>query len=227
MNILSIIGTGVALANYRKAKAAYEALEEKQATIQAAVTTYNENKYALLDAYEENEADAFRYEENERPDGLNTGVVLRVANLVGKLFKARGSVVMTNTSHKAIHIKEIEAVWFVLDVPLNIFEKLTSTNASDQHIYPDQWIAPGQTIEFQLPGGVSSLGEYQGELRDAICEAAGKKLITSCPKINVEGIAKTNYKVQWTYDTKDDKTVHQFYTNGKDTVLRYCGEAGL
>ena len=226
---LGLLAIGGAWLNYRKAKAEYEALKEKQETLQAAVDTYNLEKNEKYDEWE------YKYlygvdevEENNRPDGIEVSTVLRVGNIVGKIMRVHGSVVMTNTSNQTILINKVAARWFLFNQYIYIIEDLKSTKESEQSVYVGKYIKPGDTLEVQLQKGYASFvsgdEESFGEdlmpkLRETICEACGKKLITSCPKVSIEGLEKANFKVWWGNDN------HSFYTNSKPGVLRYCGEA--
>ena len=78
-------------------------------------------------------------------------------------------------------------------------------------------------MEISLPSGISALynedkKNINGELRDLICDAAGKKLITSCPKISIDGGVTADIRVDW----GDDKVA---LSRGVKGVLRYCMEA--
>lgn len=223
---LGLFAIGTAWLNYRKAKAEYEALEEKQQALQAAVDTYNMEKYEDYD--ERQDAKAYK-EETHNPGGLEVSTVLRVGNLVGKYMRVRGSVVMSNTSDKPIRIIAVEARWFIFSNYVYIIESLTSAEESTQHVMVNKTIQPGETLEVELQKGISSLVNEKGEillgqLRDAICTAAGKKLITSCPKINVEGLETANFRVWWGNGI-NEYVSPSYYVNGQPGVLRYMGEA--
>ena len=210
MTGLGIIGTAAAYANYRSAKAEYEALKEQQEGLVAAIQTYNSSKYD--ESYE-------RYAEtpdNAIPSEMKTTTILRVGNLVGSLFRYEASVVFSNiSSDKTYHIKRV-------GVKCAVFGVITD----DKPIVCDKTIAPGETAEIILPKKLSKgTGDFMSKLRDLICKAAGKSLITSCPKISIEGVEKANIKVTYTVDGEEQEKTY-FY-NEKPGVLRYCGEAYL
>ncbi len=215
MNIFSIIGTGAAFLNYKKAKANYEALKEQFDALQAAVQTYNYHKY-----------DEYAEHIDTKPIDLMPGVhmttILRVGNLVGKnIFRAQTSIVLSNTSDSTYHIHNAIAECMVLKTYVNMFE--VNGGQISQRIIVNRDLQPGETMEITLPGGVSSWDETKlGELRDLICQAAGKKLITSCPKLNIENGATGDIQVQWSLGEDSVKTAR---TIGLPGVLRYCGEA--
>lgn len=211
MSPITITSVGAALLNYRKAKADYEALVEKQEALQDAVRTYNSNK---LDEY----IDSIDTKDNPMPSGLLVTSILRVGNLVGKMMRAKASVVLTNVSSQPIHIKGVQVECVVLDVPVQMFKFEADAKPLAQSVVYNKDIQPGETIEIGVPGGISSLGEKQGELRSVICDACGKRLITSCPKISIEDGQKADIRVDW-----GDGNVG--IVLGKPGVLRYCGEA--
>ena len=224
MNLVGAIGTAAAYANYRSAKAEYEALKEQQDGLVAAVQTYNSSKY---DEYINQQADS----NNEIPDGVKTTTILRVGNLVGSVFRVQPSVILSNTSNKTYYIRSVSARFFFQELPILIhslkwdgfdfdFDKLSDS------IIVDADLLPGQTREIQFEKGLSVLTkEGMEQMRDLICNAAGKKLITSCPKLSIENVEKANIKVTYTEDGENQAKTY-FY-NEKPGVLRYCGEAYL
>jgi hypothetical protein len=224
MNFVGAIGTVAALANYRKAKAEYEALKEQQDGLVAAIQTYNSSKY---DEYINQQADS----NNEIPDGVETTTILRVGNLIGSVFRVQPSVILSNTSNRTYYIRSVSARFFFQELPILIhslewdgfdfdFDKLSDS------IIVDADLLPGQTREIQFEKGLSVLTkEGMEQMRDLICNAAGKSLITSCPKLSIENVEKANIKVIYTEDGENQPKTY-FY-NGKPGVLRYCGEAYL
>lgn len=215
MNELGIIGTAAAYANYRRAKADYEALKEQQDGLVAAVQSYNNSKY---DEY-------INRQEGDPVDfmpGVKMTTILRVGNLVGDLFRVQASVVLSNTSSETYRINSVAADCRVLGcivVPLSYYTK----NPIPQQKAVNKSLAPGDTMVINLPSGISALynekkENINGELRDLICDAAGKKLITSCPKISIEGGVTADIRVDW----GDDKVA---LSRGVKCVLQYCMEA--
>lgn len=213
---LGIIATGAAFLNMRKRKKEYEELVEKREGLVAAINAYNSSSY---DAY----INSIDTKETEAPAGVTVTTLLRVANLVGKLMRVRASIILTNTSTKPIYIHSVAA-------DCKIFGEYVYVVASDgskvgQEIIDLVELKPGETQEFQLRKGISSF-ESIGRLREAICTAAGKRLITSCPKLNLEGVEQADVRIQW--DTREDlATIKEWRVIGKPGTLRYCGEAGL
>lgn len=212
MTGLGIIGTAAAYANYRSAKAEYEALKEQQEGLVAAVQTYENAKYDELYARDSVNTTP----DNAIPSEMKTTTILRVGNLVGSFFRYEASVVFSNiSSSKTYHIKRVEVKCAVLGMITD-----------DAPIVCDKTIAPGETAEIILPKKLSKgTGDFMSKLRDLICKAAEKRLITSCPKISIEGVEKANIKVKYTVDGEEQEKTY-FY-NEKPGVLRYCGEAYL
>ena len=224
MATVGLIGTGAAYLNLRKAKQELAELEEQQAGLEAAIQTYNYNKF---DEYYERTIDTA---ENVMPSGVLVTSLVRVGNLVGKIMRVRVSVVLSNASDERYFISSVGADAFVLDSQIVVYS--TDGQGLKQEISVDKWLEPGETMEIQLPGGLSTIVNMEtkqedlGSLRDAICEACGKKLITSCPKISINGdLEKADILVRYTTETGHDLITG--VTRGKRGTLRYCGEAVL
>lgn len=214
---LGIIATGVALLNYRKAKNEYDSLVEQRDGLMAVIDSYNQHR---LDPY----VDSIDTQDTQFPQGLQYSTLLRVANLVGQIMRVHTSVIMTNTNDKPIILHRIAA-----DCSL-YGEELTVANYSTKAAVPQEVVKlielqPGETLEVQLPKGVAAPSVI-GRLRDNICAACGKKLITSCWKVNLDGIEAAKIRIDWSW--KEDTTaIKAGIVNNKPGVLRYCGEAGL
>lgn len=210
------LGLIAAIPAYRQYQAAidrYNDLVEYKMGLAAAIRAYNigkNDRYLLGHMVDE--------KPNEAAPGLLLAPMLRVGNLVGKLFRVQASVVMTNTSSVPIWLSKISVECSVLDAPIKVYSFKSSDNEVAQTVSPNKEIAPGETMEIKLPGGIASLGDLNSQLRDLICEAAGKKLITSCPNTSIDDGIKADIRYWW----GDNK---QCYMIGKPGVLRYCGEA--
>lgn len=208
MNLVGAIGTAAALANYRRAKADYEALKEQQDGLIAAIQTYENTKY---DELENRISDP----NNEIPSGMNTTTILRVGNLVGSFFRYEQSVVFINSSDKTYHIQSVKVRCAVLGMDMG-----------EAKIACNETVAPGAVVEIisgkKVLGGT---GDFMSELRDLICDAAGKKLITSCPKLSIKGAEEANIEIIYTVDGENQEK--KYWYNEKPGVLRYCGEAYL
>lgn len=236
-----LIATIPLFSKYKAAKAEYEALLEKQAGLQAAVASYNSSKLDSYLAYmAKDEPD------NIYPEGVFVTTVLRVGNCVGKLMRVHNALVFTNTSNKTYYIGRCYAdskigdyQVIVTDISeaiknaLNPLNFSTGVDSGDIKVVEQVGygvaLEPGQSIEVYLPHGVSMLFDpttgngKMGWLRDLICKAAGKSLITSCPKISIDGAITSDIRFAW--NTKEEGIKHECILRNKPGVLRYCGEA--
>lgn len=213
---------------YRQYQAAidrYNDLVEYKDGLEVAIRAYNIGKnetYLLNHMVDE--------KPNEAAPGLLLAPMLRVGNLVGKLFRVQASVVMTNTGSTPIQLDKIRVECNVLDAPIKVYKFKEGDNEITQSIDVYKTINPGETLEVKLKSGISSLGDLNGQLRDLICEAAGKKLITSCPNTSIDDGIKADILYNWQNASlpKEQRTnddLKQCYMIGKPGVLRYCGEA--
>lgn len=228
MNALSIAATAAAYKNYKEAKKKYDDLKEKSDGLEAAVKTYLQER---LTDYENSESYKAQENPNDRPEGLLVTSILRIGELNQKLMKAGVSVVMTNESSKTYYIGYVGAqsqIWG-LSVPISSINVLNKESKLITGINVDQFISPGQTIAIELPKGYSALYSEQGDslmenLKNFICETAGKKNILSVPKINMngDGLETCNIEIQWTEEK--GHTVNRCFWNGKPGTLRYVGE---
>lgn len=213
---LGIIATGAAFLNMRKRKKEYEELVEKREGLVAAINAYNSSSY---DAY----INSIDTKETDAPAGVTVTTLLRVANLVGKLMRVRASIILTNTGTKPIYIHSVAADCKIFGEYLGIGN--TDGVRVSQEIVSLKELQPGDPMEIQLRGGICQFKEIS-RLREAICAAAGKRLITSCPKLNLEGIEQADIRVRWS-EADDMANVKEWRVLNKPGVLRYCGEAGL
>lgn len=239
MATLGLIATGAALLNYRKAKSDYDALIDKRDGLMAAlnmitdaVDQYNEHKYdeQHLDA---SDHPSSIYTEDEQilqndtlPDGLHVTTILRVGNLVGKLFYGKSSIVFINTGDTPVYVLSAQVDPSIFGDSLMMFEpgvkNLQNQKAADDIIIVNRKIQPGETIEIEGKRFVSVLEDME-RLRQLICDAAGKRLITSCPKLNIEKGQASDMLIKWGGEAyKPEKQTVIMKMPG---VLRYCGEA--
>lgn len=227
MSGLGLLGTGLAWINYRKKKAAYEALLEQQETLQAIVNEYNDNKYNPF-GFEQNNEEAT----NDIPEGLYYSTILRVSYMVGKMCRVRPSLVVMNKSDKSYLIKSFRiAQCYVLGKPVVVYDKdIFNQDPNDPKKTPDgetvnYTIKPGEVKEFSLPQGITTFvdedGSMMDKVRQMICDAAGKKLITSCPKINIQGVEDADVVLEWSEDGGSMNTGWLYNIPG---LFRYCGE---
>ena len=218
MGVLPVIAIGGAAANYAKAKREYdEAVAERDAmlaalNISADYIQDREDRFDELLEQGEAETDG-----NSPVQSIQVSSVVRVGNLVGKLFRANVTLILSNTSDdKNYYITDLQATPRIFGEETRGYVAKTNVQFT---------LKPGESKEIQLGGGKTSLdGATLDRLRKAICEACGKKLITSCGKINLTGIAETdvvfNYGNGLTYAGSTPAKYR-----GIASVLRYCGEA--
>ena len=236
MNTVGVIGTGAAFVNYRDKKAAYDALVEQHDVLNAVYATYNEK--ALFEKYtaeydqiiEEvaehdlaNELNSIERNQNNRPDGLKVTTLLRVANLVGnKFFKASNTFYFTNCGNEDIYVNYIEFQCNIINPETNKIQyiPLIINKSELKDLSINSTIKVGETKSFST--GTCYSGGSDEVLRKIVCNACGKKLITSCPKISINNIELASFRVHWGKNGRD-----VFYTNDQPGVLRYVGEAGI
>ena len=225
MTGVGIVGLGAAFANYQNAKKEYEALEERYEGMLAAVSTYEANK---LNAYIE----SLDIRPDDFPSGLMFSTLLRVGNLVGERFRCQASLVVSNISKHPYYIGSASVDCKVLDCPVVVFSSKLLTDGAkqlEQTTAYNKVIAPGETVEIFMPAGISTLynkedgDSLMGEFRDLICSAAGKKLITSCPKTTIEKGETADILFTWREgETGEMKTCSVLSRIG---ALRYISEA--
>lgn len=213
MNALSITGTVAAALNYKSAKAEYDALLEQKNALKAVVAMWNNTKYdELIEKLDSNATESMQ--------GVKITAVCRVANLVGSFYRQKVSLVLTNESSNTYYIGGVEAKCFAFDYQVG-----------QMSVKADKLLEPGQTLVLD---GIAANMNAQGtdvlpQLREVICAAAGKKLITSCPKLNIDGdLLTANIKILWRISNNaSQEGLKEYYINGMRGVLRYCGEASL
>lgn len=227
MNPLSLVGTAAAYANYNKAKANYNKLKERADSLSAAVQTYLQDRQSLI---EENIPVEIR---NDRPDGLLVTSILRIGELNQRFFKVGTTVVMTNISDRTYYIRSVEAKCSIWGIPIPVLSinvlGRDMQNVS-QSVIVDKYIKPGETLDIDLPKGVSEIISENGEslkenLKNFICETTGHKNILGVPKTNLngDGLETANISINWLNDS-NDHTLKNAFWNGKPGTLRYVGE---
>lgn len=238
---LGLFAIGGAWLNYRKAKAEYEALEEKQQALQAVLDTYQMTRYEDYDAMMDNE-----HGKNERPDGLLVSSILRVSNLTGKMFYARSIITFTNAGEKPIFVKSVTAQPYldietfkggkhIEEVPVYLYRldwNDFTTKPTPDNLLVQQTIQPGETIEVKYPISISTIADADGDslmealryillnMNNVSYDVAGKRYMTSCPPTTVQGMEKANILVYWAKDSE----VKNFSMVGVPGVFQYCGE---
>ena len=250
MTGLGIIPTIAALKNYKNAKAEYNNVlaryNEFQSIAEALFDDWTQN---INDYNEAKDGEYLRHldfgiQEDNKPEGVDAVVLLRVANLVGKLFYAQPVVVLSNSSKKRYSIHAIDADMAVYGSGIQLFKieanmsDLVGAKKIQNRIEPNLVLNSGATMYFALPFGITGIGEESiKKLRDYICQVCGKKLITSCPKVNVIGasgkereLIDTSILVEWRLYENKKGEVGDLQTGvwvDKPGIIGYRGEAGL
>ena len=216
MNILSTIVTAIAVVKYMKVLKEYNTAanenDENKELVMLAIETYQTQQNKLKDKYEtkiETETDG-----NSRLSSIQVSYILRVGNLVGKYCNAQMTLVISNTStDRTYYLSEFKAQPTIKGYLAGTIFKNTNT------IY----IRPTETVE--VPFGRMVLANFDMDmLRNLVCEKAGKKLITSCPKTTIEGVTTADIEFEYVGEGKAGVPTRAIY-NGVDGILRYCGEA--
>lgn len=219
--------------NYRKAQANLEEVIERRDTLITGVKTYQQYLEELNEWQEEiklqAELDAIKVDEVNNPDGLQVTTILRVANLVGKYYKAKISVLFSNTTKdKVFQIEQISSTCYFKDQAVMSADYTYPTRKSLECV----WVRPGETVEKDFDAKTYKLPELAKEMRDYITAYCGKSLITSCPKVNIDDkVENANILFTWKseslIDHKIDEKFNTAQYRAKPGVLRYCGEGGL
>lgn len=221
MTGLGIIGTGAAWLNLKNAEAEYAKLKEQQEALEAAIQSYQFSR-----DYET----GVDTKPNNMPEGVEYTGMLRVSNVVGQMFRAQASIVMTNTSDETYYIRYARIDTFFEKLPILIYNLdwdgliPSGSHQVPQNILVNQYIQPGQTLEFKFDRGLSALpAEQMNKLRELLCVVAGKRLVTSIidPVNIIDGIT-ANIVFGWM--KKGETELNECYTNGKIGVLRYMTE---
>ena len=229
-----LIAAVPAFTQYKKAINHYNNLVEHQEALVTAVGTYNFHK---MDDY------YLSHLTNEKQDnpvpGLLIAPMLRVGALVGKLYRCQASVVMTNTSDRAIEFSPGFSIENVLcDEPVKVYKvewggfwhfmDFNEIPIPQKTTKPFR-IKPGQTLELMITGGISGMdGDKLENVRQMIYAATGVGIITSCPKVSIENGVRTDVRFHWYYvdDIHDGIAWNkkEYYGVGLQGILRYCGE---
>lgn len=228
MAVTGIVATGAAFLNYRSAKKDYDALVEQRDGLLSAVKMFNSQKD---EEYIEQLQKEYAASEISFPEDVKCTAILRTSYLVGKLFRCLASVVITNLSDKTYQIGRVAADCFVQGVPVIVkdLDAALSSFSTDaktvkQEAGANITLRPNETAEIHIAGGVSAVPDM-GALRQMVCDACGKKLITSCPKVSIENGIKADILYTWRED--GEKDWHTAKVMQKNGVFRYCMELPL
>lgn len=225
---LGALATGAAFINYKKAQADYDALVEKRAGLLAAVQTFNNEKDKdYLDQLEQE----YKQKAIDIPEDIKCTAILRTSYLVGKMFRCIASVVLTNLSDKTYEIGTVAADCFVKNgenyVPILVYNMdimSASSHQEKQEKSANVVLHPNETIEVSMPKGLSSVPDMEA-LRQMVCDACGKRLITSCPKVSIENGIKADIMFTWREQGETDW--HRAVVQQKNGIFRYCMELPL
>jgi len=221
MTGVGLIGTAAAWLNLNKAKAEYEALKERYEAVQDAIlANHQQTEYTpTIDT-----------KPNNAPEGVDCVGMLRVANVVGKMFRCRASLIMTNTSKNRYYIQYAQIDTFFDGLPILIY-KLdwdglfpSGNHQVQQNILVGKYIEPGEVLVIDFPDGLSALPDEQmGKMRDLICAVAGKSLVTSIMHpVSIEDGIKVDYRFGWAKENEREQ--QDCYTLKKYGILRYMRE---
>ena len=215
---LGIAATGVAYLNYRNAKREYEDLLEKRDGLLAVVKMFNKQND---EAYGEQFHD---YISTKYPKGVKCSAILRTSYLVGKYFHCLTSVVISNFSDKTYEIGNVSANCWVQDIPIMVYDSITSGKEVTQNAAAYKKLMSGETLEIPITGGISAVPDMNA-LRGMVCAACGKRLITSCGKVSIEDGIKVN--IDYTWREEGEKEWHTARYKQLNGVFRYCMELPL
>lgn len=228
---LGIVATGAAYLNYRGAKRDYDNLVEKRDGLLSAVKMFNSGKDE--DYIKQLEREYTLKYKTSYPDDVKCRAILRTSYLVGKVFRCVASVVFSNLGDKTYEIGNVSAECWVQDVPVivkdidyalaNLFTDPTAP-VVPQSTDAKATLKPCETLEVSFHGGISAVPDM-GALRQMVCDAAGKKLVTSCPKISIEDGIKANIAYRWR--EVGEKDWHRAEYKQLNGVFRYCMELPL
>ena len=182
------------------------------------MTRWLRNNYSKLDQY----ANSIDVVDKQMPQGVQTTTVLRVGNLVGdKWIRAKASVVLTNTSDKTYYISRVFTDCFLFDYAIYMENAI-------HHAYVNAYLKPGETMQIDFPGGGAKIVDDAGndlsyKMREVVCEAAGKQLVTSCMNVTIENLLKSDIQLFWKEDPEADEQEGVAY--GRTGVLIYKNES--
>ena len=97
-----------------------------------------------------------------------------------------------------------------------------------QTVSVGKMLQPGETLEIGFPGGTTGIVNKNGqnnigELRQLVCDACGKKLITSCKSVSIEGVEKADIQILWGERQGIANEIARYI--GLPGILRYMNEA--
>lgn len=185
--LLSIGATAAAWANYRKAKAAYEAAcqEDDTAAILAAISQYENTKYDQLDKVDKDE-----YVPTESTDFLVVPV-LNCGMMVGNYCRAQYSVIIKNLSDYDYELRHFDITVKLYGVEVAGLGDMRATikaHSEQNYTWVSNHAKAGKDaywadLENQIRTSLSDM-EVMSEpfikAKEAVLVANQRKLITSC-----------------------------------------------
>ena len=210
MNIYGILTAAGVLPAYLKAK---KKLKSAKTELQ--------NFHAHLYALEEADIDPAIYADQNAPlDGIMVSAVLRLGNLVGQFCSADGFVTITDVD------KDLLITHIGVSFEIN---KQVVTSYIPIGIDNGFRISPGETYQVPLSGNTDLIllpsDDKRDQLREQICQVAGKKLITSVKSgTEVSGICKAHVALYYTTSANAGDPLRAVYDD-VPCVIRYMGEA--
>lgn len=251
MSGLGIIPTIAAFKNYKTAEKEYENVLARYNEFQGIADVIFSDWVDKINKYNETkDENYFRHldltvPEDNKPEGVDAMVLLRVSNLVGKIFYAQPIIVLSNSSKKDYRIHAIDSDFAIYDSGVQLYRlkadatDLIASEKIENRIEPNTVLKSGATMYYVMPLGITGLQEADmKKLRDYICAVCGKKLITSCPKVNVIGapgkereLINTSILVEWKlYDSRkgdEDGAYKTGVWSNKPGMIGYRMEGAL
>lgn len=224
MNITSILTlAGAALLLMKSKNESSNKSSSEEDALEAAQAAYDNATESGVDlgADEmnlEDEEDGYYYANAEKND-ISVFGLLRIGNLAGTLNRGNLSVYVKNDSTETSYlIRKITADVYVYNEHIGFKKELIK----DVNVQ----LAPGQTIEIQLGNSecYMSSKNQRVKLRDAVKAKCGKKVLTSCRKVDLGNIGEIDVNLEWQPRNGAGTPIKSRYT-GKPCDVRYIDEA--
>lgn len=215
MGLIGGIGLVAAFKNYLEAKKAYDEAIDREKELLTAVQANIKTRDLAYEGVEQ-------YSDPNKPlEGVEATTVLRVGNLanVRPFNRVQVAVILTNNTDKTYWIRSVAA-----EVRVDGAGIPTTTT---QKRYTNLYLKPGKTLTIDLPGSKTILPAVTKQtLKDAICAACKRSLITSCWKVKISGddLETADVRIYYTSQSGADKEKTAYYKEVQGTV-NYMGEA--
>lgn len=246
MSLLSIIGTGAAFLNYRNAKAEYESVKGEIGALEDAVNA----SIAFRKKKEEEERELkellqIQINEVNNPEDLKVSTVCKVANLAGRLARGKVQLVISNTGSKTYYVTRPSIMCSVfgkniintdvVETKYVVQQDGTVKGEGENFLVPEELrfmifaIKPGETRVIDFPKQIiypDAAGEgVMDKLREIICYACNKNIITSCPKVNITSYWDPQEKKRHWDSLETADIVYQWTTD--EVPENYVGNPNL